>query len=161
MPIMSIPRCAFGPCPGRRRDQANLEAAEDAVTVTTANRGTSGLPLGSIACRSSLTGVYTKVGSFTAQPGCIPLDPFGIGNASHQAIAYVTDNKDFEDQGLEQDVLEGSMQGTLPWQLPAGPVAIAFGAGYRKEAGRNVGTNWAPRPPLPRPTTPTSPASTM
>jgi outer membrane receptor protein involved in Fe transport len=36
---------------------------------------------------------------------------------------------------MQQDVAEASMQGTLPWHLPAGPVALAFGAGYRKEAG--------------------------
>jgi outer membrane receptor protein involved in Fe transport len=39
---------------------------------------------------------------------------------------------------MAQEVAEGQMQGTLPWQLPAGPIALAFGAGYRKESGRNI-----------------------
>jgi outer membrane receptor protein involved in Fe transport len=119
---------------------ANLAAAEDAVTVTTANRGTSTLPLGSIVCRSSLPGQAAVVsGTVTAQSGCIPLDVFGNGVASPNAVGYVTGgDTNFEDMQLNQDVVEGSMQGTLPWQLPAGPVAVAFGAGYRKEAGKNV-----------------------
>src|SRR6185312_4600275 len=39
----------------------NITAAQDAVTVTTANRGTSNLPLGSIVCRSSLPGATPVV----------------------------------------------------------------------------------------------------
>ena len=101
---------------------ANITAAEDAVTVTTANRGTSTLPLGSIVCRSSLPGQPPSVTSgVTAQSGCIPLDVFGLGVASANAINYISDgNLDFEDMLLQQDVAEASMQGTLPWQLPAG-----------------------------------------
>ncbi|HVZ28221.1 MAG TPA: TonB-dependent receptor, partial [Rhizomicrobium sp.] len=115
---------------------ANLQAAEDAVTVTDANRGTSGLAVGSIVCRSSLPGQSAVVvGGVTAESGCIPLNIFGLGVASTAAINYITGKiKDFEDMNLNQDVLEGSMQGTLPWELPAGKVAVAFGAGYRKEA---------------------------
>ena len=112
-------------------------AAEDAVTVTTANRGTSTLPLGSIVCRSSLPGAAAvTVGSSTAPAGCVPLDVFGNGVASAAAIRYVTNrNSDFENMQTNQDEIAGQVQGTLPWELPAGKVAIAFGAGYRKEAG--------------------------
>jgi outer membrane receptor protein involved in Fe transport len=123
--------------------EANEIASQDAVTVTTANRGTSGLPVGSIACRASLTpGTPSVFNGVTAQPGCIPLDVFGTGVASANAIRYITggDGQDHEDMQTNQDVIEGSMQGTLPWQLPAGPVAIVFGAGYRKEAGVNHAT---------------------
>jgi outer membrane receptor protein involved in Fe transport len=121
--------------------EANMENAYDAITVTTANRGTTGLPLGSIACRSTLTGTPFVFSGVTAQSGCIPLDPFGNGVASANAIRYATGgNPDFEHETMTQDVAEGEVQGTLPWQLPAGPVAIAFGAGYRKEGGKNNGT---------------------
>jgi outer membrane receptor protein involved in Fe transport len=123
---------------------SNLNNAEDAVTVTTANRGSSNLPLGSIACRSTLTGTPFTFGGtpVTAQPGCVPLDVFGEGVASSNAIRYITGGagQDFEHMFLEQEVAEGSMQGTLPWELPAGKVAVAFGAGYRKESGSNVAT---------------------
>ena len=116
---------------------SDTTAAEDAVTVTTANRGTSTLPLGSIVCRSSLPGqAAVVVGSATAQSGCIPLDVFGNGVASPAAIAYATGhNTDFENMQLNQDEAAGQIQGVLPWELPAGKVAIVFGAGYRKEAG--------------------------
>ena len=120
---------------------ALLTLAEDAVTVTTTNRGTSGLPVGGIVCRSSLTAPTN---------GCVPLDMFGNGVYSNAAIRYVNyynatpginayTPADKEDMQLNQDTAEGSVQGTLPWQLPAGNVAVVFGAGYRKEAGVNFG----------------------
>src|SRR6185437_5227554 len=100
---------------------ANLNNAEDAVTVTTANRGTSNLPLGSIACRSTLT---------SPTNGCQPLDSFGYGVTSAAALRYISGNSagtpDFYDMLLNQDVAEGSVQGTLPWELPAGKVAVVF-----------------------------------
>lgn len=118
---------------------ANMTAAADAVTVTTANRGTTGLPLGSIACRSTLQGVGVVNVNTTSQTGCVPLDVFGTGVASPAAIAYATGtasgSNDVDHMSLQQDVAEGAMQGTLPWELPAGKVAVAFGMGYRKEAG--------------------------
>ena len=54
-----------------------------------------------------------------------------IGVASPAAVAYVNGVPDFEQVNLNQDVASASMQGTLPWGLPAGPVAVAFGAEYR------------------------------
>ncbi len=112
--------------------------AQDSVTVTTANRGTSGLAVGSIACRSTLT---------NPSDGCVPMNPFGEGTASQASIDYVNgygsgigdkQGLDTEVIILNQDVVEGSMQGVLPWQLPAGAPAISFGAGYRKEAGVTI-----------------------
>jgi outer membrane receptor protein involved in Fe transport len=38
---------------------------------------------------------------------------------------------------MYQDVVAGSLQGTLPWELPAGKVAVEFGAEYRHEQQRN------------------------
>src|SRR6185437_4852429 len=65
---------------------ANLNNAEDAITVTTANRGASNLPLGSIACRSTVLGTSFTFQGVTAQAGCIPLNVFGEGVASPNAI---------------------------------------------------------------------------
>jgi iron complex outermembrane receptor protein len=42
---------------------------------------------------------------------------------------------------LAMDVFEASMQGKLPWSLPAGDIDVAFGFHYRKEAGKNVATS--------------------
>ncbi|HWC63176.1 MAG TPA: TonB-dependent receptor plug domain-containing protein, partial [Rhizomicrobium sp.] len=80
--------------------EANQNNAYDSITVTTANRGTSGLPLGSIVCRTTLTGQPFTFGSakVVAQSGCIPADPFGEGVLSPQAVRYITggQGQDFE-----------------------------------------------------------------
>ncbi len=124
---------------------ANLLAAQDAILVTAANRGTSGFALGSIVCRSSLTGATVSSGSglnvVTAAPNCVPINVFGEGVASPAAIRYVTNNNsNFENMTMTLDVAEASMEGTLPWALPAGDISVAFGGGWRKEGGKNVAT---------------------
>jgi iron complex outermembrane receptor protein len=113
----------------------NLTLAADAVRVTAtgadAAAAGSGLAVGSIVCRSTLTAPTN---------GCVPLDVFGEGVASQAAINYVNSagNIDYENITLNEDVASGSMQGTLPWKLPAGGIAVAFGGEYRKEGGRTV-----------------------
>jgi outer membrane receptor protein involved in Fe transport len=121
---------------------ANLQAAQDAVVVTNANRGNSGFALGSIVCRSTLPGQPAfVVGKVTAAPGCIPLNSIGEGVASAAAIRYATNaNSNFENMTMNMDVFEASMQGKLPWSLGAGDITVAFGFHYRKEAGKNVAT---------------------
>ncbi|HKQ45464.1 MAG TPA: TonB-dependent receptor [Rhizomicrobium sp.] len=128
--------------------RANMKAAQDAVLVTPANRGSSGLALGSIVCRSSLTGAAVTDGvgtaTVTASKGCVPLNVFGEGVASPAAIRYVTGNvpgnneQSYQNMTLNMDVFEASMQGKLPWALPAGDINVAFGFHYRKEAGKTV-----------------------
>lgn len=109
---------------------ANMTAAANAVYVTAANVGSSGLPIGSIACASTLTNPTN---------GCQPLDVFGNGVASQAAINYINTNQDFEIQVLDEDVASGSMQGVLPWDLTgAGRPSVAFGGEYRKEAGTST-----------------------
>jgi len=121
---------------------ANLVAAQDAVVVTTANRGNSGFALGSIVCRQSLPGqAAVVVGKVTAAPGCVPVNAIGEGVASAAGIRYATgNNQDFENMTMNMDVFEASMQGKLPFSLGAGDITTAFGFHYRKEAGRNVAT---------------------
>ncbi|HKU65109.1 MAG TPA: TonB-dependent receptor [Rhizomicrobium sp.] len=129
--------------------KANLKAASDPVTVTPTNKGTSNLALGSIVCRSSLPGQSPVTdGSapnvVTASSGCVPLNIIGEGVASAAAVRYVignipgNDQRSFENMTLTMDVFEASMQGKLPWALPAGDISTAFGFHYRKEAGKNV-----------------------
>lgn len=93
--------------------RANLTAATDAVT----DPGT-----GRIVCRSTLT---------NPNNGCVPINLFGSGSPSQQAIAYVTD--DFQHvQRVSQTVVEGSLRGQ-PFELWAGPVSVAIGAEHRSE----------------------------
>jgi len=105
----------------------NMTNALDAVRVTSGNVGSSGLAIGSIACRSTLTNPTN---------GCAPLNAMGDGVASAAAVNYVNTSQDYETMVLNEDVVAGSMQGKLPWDITgAGAPAVAFGAEYRKEGG--------------------------
>lgn len=114
---------------------SKFNLAVDAVTVTAANVGTSGLPIGSVACRSTLT---------DRTNGCQPLNVFGTNVASVQAIDYITGTArrggNFGISDIYDDAAEISMSGLLPerYSLPAGPIAVAFGAGWRKEEAENI-----------------------
>jgi iron complex outermembrane recepter protein len=112
------------------QENANYQNAIDAVFVTPANVGTSGLAVGTIACRSTLTHPTN---------GCAPLNVFGIGVASQAAISYINgaarDGGDTQVTILKQDVAAASVQGELPFGLPAGNVSMATGGEYRQEAG--------------------------
>ena len=103
----------------------NYANAIDSVVVTGANQGASGLAIGSIACRSTLTNPAN---------GCVPLNPFGLNVITPQAVAYVVDHNDYYLLNMEEDTARASMQGVLPWDFTgAGAPALAFGVDYRKE----------------------------
>jgi iron complex outermembrane receptor protein len=106
----------------------NYNLAIDAVRVTAANVGTSGLPIGSIACRSTLTNPTN---------GCQPLNVLGVGVASPAAIAYVNSGPAASDLDLEQTTASASVQGQ-PFSTWAGPVAVAAGVEYRREAAKQT-----------------------
>ena len=105
--------------------KANLDNAADAVFVTSANKGTSNLTIGSIACRSTLT---------TPTNGCVPFNIFGLGVESQAATDYIVDHDDFYHLNMQQDTFDASVQGVLPWNpTGAGAPAVSFGVDYRKE----------------------------
>ena len=117
-----------------------IDLASDAVTVTAANVGTTGLALGSVACRS-VTADPSITASVRAEAvGCKPLDVFGTGVADQHAIAWTNSYNaiDREDVTMAESVFAASAQGTLPWQLPAGAIAAATGAEFRHEQGRII-----------------------
>ncbi len=74
--------------------------------------------------------------------GCVPLNLFGDGTVSQAALNYIAPgrlDKSIEDQALyiiNQSVFSASAQGTLPWGLPAGKIAVALGAEDRLEQQR-------------------------
>jgi outer membrane receptor protein involved in Fe transport len=83
------------------------------------------------------TGNYEgPAASFT--PGqCVPLNIFGNGAASQEALDFIfTDDQD--KARVRQHVLSGFVRGTTaPFlNLPGGPVGFAVGAEYRKETSR-------------------------
>jgi len=77
---------------------------------------------GRIVCRSTLTAPTN---------GCAPLNVFGVGVASPEAIAYVK-GVAIQSLSLRQDVAAFSVNGDL-FEGWAGPVSAAAGAEYRKE----------------------------
>ncbi|MEG3159391.1 TonB-dependent receptor [Sphingomonas sp. LB2R24] len=80
---------------------------------------------GAIVCRSTLT---------NAADGCVPLNPFGVGSPSAGAINFITGTAR-QAITLKQDVAAATLRGE-PFRLPAGPVSLATGVEYRREAFR-------------------------
>lgn len=102
---------------------ANYNRAVDAVRVTAANQGSSGLAIGTIVCRSTLTDPGN---------GCVPLNVLGEGVASPAAIAYVNAGPSESNLTLAQYSTGASIEGEA-FSTWAGPVAVAVGAEYRRE----------------------------
>ncbi|MBV9548926.1 MAG: TonB-dependent receptor [Alphaproteobacteria bacterium] len=108
----------------------------------------------------------TTAGELT---GCVPFDPFGNGEISAGTMAYVAPAKYGSPTvpmantltRLQQAAGAFSLQGVLPWKLPAGDVGVAFGAEWRLErqgqynvdprsqlnmySSGNFGANWEGR----------------
>jgi iron complex outermembrane receptor protein len=67
-------------------------------------------------------------------PGCVPIDIFGPGTLSPEAVAFVQiDTK--ESRFFDQARIAGNITGNLV-DLPAGPVGVAIGAEARTDRGR-------------------------
>ncbi len=112
----------------------------------------TGTPNGNIVCRSNLDPLalpdqpfaspgITNFGSFTPGPnsGCVPLNLFGEGSPSQQAIDWTTLTSVARDK-LTQHVVSGSITGDLGglFSLPGGDVGFAIGAEYRRESSSSV-----------------------
>jgi iron complex outermembrane recepter protein len=126
-----------------------LVNAEDAVTVGSYNAHYTaagypnplGFTPGSVTCLSNLL----PVGAAGETTNCAPLNILGSGPgvASPEAMAYINgvarSGGDTTHTNLTEDVGAASVQGKLPVGTPAGPVALAAGLGYRREAALAVG----------------------
>jgi outer membrane receptor protein involved in Fe transport len=73
-------------------------------------------------CRSTLT---------NPNNGCVPANVFGQGSISAAAVAYYSGTSSLS-QEQKQDVYAFKIDGQ-PFEMWAGPVAMAFGGEYRKE----------------------------
>lgn len=90
------------------------------------------------------TTVYTDPNTNPEIAGCVPLNVFGAGNQSAEALEYISAFVRVRERN-EQEVFQGSFGGEL-WDLwGAGPIGFAAGAEYRREftsgIGRNADTN--------------------
>lgn len=83
---------------------------------------------GAIVCRSTLT---------NPTDGCVPINIFGLGVASPDAIAYFKGTAT-QKQRIKEHVVAASVNGSLgaTW---AGPISLAAGIEHRSEAARAVG----------------------
>ncbi len=63
--------------------------------------------------------------------GCVPVNIFGAGNISPEAVAYVNAESYYR-TGITQQVLQGNLSGSVV-ELPAGPLGLALGIEYRQE----------------------------
>jgi outer membrane receptor protein involved in Fe transport len=84
-------------------------------------------PDGNPICRSTLT---------NPNNGCVPLDLFGSGSPSQAAKNYILGTT-WGDQRAKEDVFDVTIA-NKPFNLPAGPVSLAFGGGYRNETTQQV-----------------------
>jgi len=82
-----------------------------------------------IVCRAN-------AGGANGAPGCVPLDLFGIGAPSQAALDYIHGTMVIDRENT-QDVVSASMSGEL-FDLPTGPLAVAFGLEYREEEGSTL-----------------------
>ncbi|MDT9598487.1 TonB-dependent receptor domain-containing protein [Sphingosinicella rhizophila] len=87
---------------------------------------------GNIVCRATL-----NPATAAAAAGCVPLNPFGFGSPSAEAIDYVSGTGIY-DQSQTQTVFAGEIRGDIA-SLWAGPISVAAGFEYRKEKFRGVG----------------------
>lgn len=117
---------------------AALDAVDEGEFLT-------GTPNGNIRCRVDLTGgvidpTFWNYGNtaqtFTpgANSGCVPLNIFGEGVASQEALDFI--NVDLRNRvKLKQHVATAFVSGDFGqyFELPGGPVSFALGGEYRKE----------------------------
>jgi iron complex outermembrane recepter protein len=93
---------------------------------------TPGLPVSAtnpVVCRST-DPAYGPVNPAAA--GCVPLDLFGVGNASPAAIAYAYRTL-HQDEIYDQHVLAGSIHGDVFPGWGGGPIGFAGGVEFRRE----------------------------
>jgi outer membrane receptor protein involved in Fe transport len=101
----------------RNPENTRLVAATDAVRDPAT---------GNIVCRVTLTnpGLY---------PGCVPIDLFGVGAPSQQALEYVYgQNSQYRVKNTLNDV-SFTVSGPV-FTLPAGQLSVAVGAEYRTQS---------------------------
>jgi iron complex outermembrane receptor protein len=115
-----------------------LFAAMDAVTVTAANVGSSGLPLGSIACNARLVNP-------SAYGGCVPLNLFGPTASDPAVFNYINAPTSDSINGTLNDVT-ASIAGS-PFESWAGPVDMAVSGNWR-ESTYEIESNYATTDPV-------------
>jgi iron complex outermembrane recepter protein len=69
-----------------------------------------------------------------AAPGCVPYNPFGVPSAaSIKYLNIVPDGPDGSESNIRQYMAQADVNGPI-FNLPAGPVDVAFGGNYRYDS---------------------------
>jgi len=98
---------------------------------------------GTIKCR-----INADASTANDDPACVPLNRIGVGAVNPAAVDYVLGNgrNPLRDQTLKQDAAALNFATNRLFELPAGPVSIAFGFEYRKEQAKgSVDAFYAPQ----------------
>ncbi|WP_051651004.1 TonB-dependent receptor [Brevundimonas bacteroides] len=126
-------------------DGERFSYAADAVVDTAGVLGTPGR----IVCRAQLltagggtvTDRNTGLQIGRTDPDiaqCVPLNVFGEGNQSAEALAYIRADINYTEENTQQDFL-GTVGGQL-WDFwGAGPIGVVLGYEYRKETTEGTG----------------------
>nr|WP_315381254.1 TonB-dependent receptor [uncultured Sphingomonas sp.] len=102
-----------------------LAQATDAVVAPAGN--SAGIAAGTIVCRSTLT---------SPSNGCVPINRIGVGGISQAALDYIfyDGQQPLRYQTLKQDVAALNFSTNNLVDLWAGPISLAFGGEWRREA---------------------------
>jgi outer membrane receptor protein involved in Fe transport len=96
-----------------------------------------------MSMRSALAGVPNPDGGVMCadaqarRDGCVPINVFGLGTISADALKYVTAPGSLE-TAITQKIAGGTITGELPWGLPAGKIGLAAGYEWRSEDSSSV-----------------------
>jgi outer membrane receptor protein involved in Fe transport len=84
---------------------------------------------GQIVCRVNADAITTN-----DRPDCVPINLFGNGKPSAEALAFINTDS-LRKERAEEFVASASINGDLSqlFELPGGPIGFAFGAEYREE----------------------------
>jgi iron complex outermembrane receptor protein len=69
--------------------------------------------------------------------GCVPINVFGYNTITPDALKYVTAPGSLE-TAITQKIAGGTINGELPWGLPAGNIGVAAGYEWRSEDSSSV-----------------------
>ncbi|GAA6185288.1 TonB-dependent receptor [Aliiglaciecola sp. NS0011-25] len=107
---------------GKTNTDEHMTPTYNSARLTQATDAVVDSATGEIVCRSTLT---------DPSDGCVPLNRFGVGVASDEALDYVLGRPRREQEFIQNvaaiNFSTGDFEG---W---AGPISVAFGAEYRKE----------------------------
>lgn len=85
-----------------------------------------------LAAMTDSSGNVVCVDAEARANGCVPVNIFGKGAISQDAIDYIAAQQSLQ-TNIKQQVVQGNISGSL-FDLPAGPLGIALGFEYRKES---------------------------